>query len=165
MELEDKIKKLEEQFKGLPKVLIKRALCGDDVNEDISKAMDRLREFQQIKNPMAATPVKEELRGSLYVPPAEELDINSVTKSCIVEGKDPGDSYLKRQGFSSELLKRRPHRYQYSVLWAWREFFSSPRYQYENIHTTYIHTTLFSSQKGFSENTKRKKKKQKKKQN
>ena len=38
MELEDKIKKLEEQFKGLPKVLIKRTLCGDDVNEDITKA-------------------------------------------------------------------------------------------------------------------------------
>ena len=68
MELEDKIKTLEEQFKGLSKVLIKRTLCVDDVNENITKATDRLREFQQIKNPMAATPVKEELKGNLYVP-------------------------------------------------------------------------------------------------
>ena len=101
MELEDKIKKLEEQFKGLPKVLIKRTLCGDDVNEDITKATDRLREFQQMKNPMAATPVREELRGSLYVPPAEELDVNSVhaTKSCVVEGKDPGGLLSKKARF------------------------------------------------------------------
>ena len=101
MELEDKIKKLEEQFKGLPKVLIKRTLCGDDVNEDITKATDRLRVFQQMKdsvlhNPMAATPVKEELRGSLYVPPAEELDRTSVTKSCIVEGKKTGGLLYKK---------------------------------------------------------------------
>lgn len=90
MEFEDKIKKLEEQFKGLPKVLIKRTLCGDDVNEDITKATDRLREFQQMKNPLTATLVKEELRGTSYVPPTEELDlVNSVTKSCIVEGKEP----------------------------------------------------------------------------
>lgn len=93
MELEDKIKKLEEQFKGLPKVLIKRTLCGDDVNEDITKATDRLREFQQMKNslfynPMAVTPVTEELRGDLYVTPAEELDRNSMAKNCIEEGKD-----------------------------------------------------------------------------
>jgi len=98
MELEDKIKKLEEQFKGLPKVLIKRTLCGDDVNEDISKATDRLQEFQQMKsslffNPMAATPVTEELKGSLCVTPAEEFDRNSVAKNCIVEGKDPGGNF------------------------------------------------------------------------
>ena len=99
MELEDKIKKLEEQFKGLPKVLIKRTLCDDDVNEDITKATDRLREFQQMKNPLAATPVKEELRGSLSAPPVEELDINSVKKSCIVEGKYPGGLLSKKAAF------------------------------------------------------------------
>jgi len=92
MELEDKIKKLEEQFKGLPKVLIKKTLCGDDVNEDITKAANRLREFQQINNslfynPMVATPVTEELKGSSYVSAAEELDKNS--KNCTVEGKNP----------------------------------------------------------------------------
>lgn len=74
MELEDKIKKLEEQFKGLPKVLIKRTLCGDDVNEDITKATDRLREFQQMKNslfynPMAVTPVYRGIkRGFICYP-------------------------------------------------------------------------------------------------
>ena len=99
MELEDKIKKLEEQFKGLPKVLIKRTLCGDDVNEDITKATDRLREFQQMKNPLAATLVKEELRGSLNAPPVEELDINSVKKSCILEGKYPVGLLSKKAGF------------------------------------------------------------------
>ena len=95
MELEDKLKKLEEQFKGLPKVLIKRTLCGDDVNEDITKATDRLREFQQMKNglfynPVEATPVTEESIESLHDTPAEKLDRNSVAKNCIVDGKVPG---------------------------------------------------------------------------
>ena len=98
MELEDKIKVLKEQFKDLPKVLIKRTLCGDDVNEDITKATDRLREFQQMKN-SAASPVREELRGSLYIPPAEELDRTSVGKSCIVEGKNPERLLYKKAGF------------------------------------------------------------------
>ena len=89
MELEDKIKKLEEQFKGLPKVLIKKTLCGDDVNGDITKATDRLREFQQMKNslfhnPMAVTSATEEF--------VEELDRNSVAKNCIEEGKDRSGS-------------------------------------------------------------------------
>lgn len=124
MELEDKIKQLEEQFKGLPKVLIKRTLCGDDINEDLTKAMDRLREFQQMKTSLShnltATPVTEELRGSLNVTPAEELDRNAVVKNCIIEGrKSRGDSYIKtRQGFSSEILKRTTERSQDPVLWA-----------------------------------------------
>ena len=102
MELEDKIKQLEEQFKGLPKVLIKRTLCGDDINEDLTKAMDRLREFQQMKTSLShnptATPVTEESRGSLNVtPPAEELDRNAVVKNCIIGGrKSRRDSYIKK---------------------------------------------------------------------
>ena len=105
MELEDKIKKLEEQFKGLPKVLIKRTLCGDDINEDITKATDRLLEFQQMNsslfcNPVAATPITEESIGSLNVTPADELVRNSMAKNCIVEGKEPrGDSCTKKTGF------------------------------------------------------------------
>ena len=95
MELEDKIKKLKEQFKGLPKVLIKKTLCGDDVDGDIAKAADWLREFQQMNNsffynPTAATTVTEELKGSLNISTAEELDKNSVSPNCIVEGKNPG---------------------------------------------------------------------------
>ena len=42
------IKKLQEEFSMLPKVLIKKTLCGDDVNGDLVKARQRLQEFKQI---------------------------------------------------------------------------------------------------------------------
>ena len=59
MKLEEKVKKFQEEFKSLPKLLIKKTVCGDDVNGDLVKASQRLQEFTQIdnsslKSPMAA---------------------------------------------------------------------------------------------------------------
>ena len=62
MELEEKVKKLEEEFQGLSKLLIKRTLCGDDVNEDLTEARQKLQKFTKspfLSNPMAATGAKE----------------------------------------------------------------------------------------------------------
>ena len=50
-ELEEKIKKLKEEFSSLPKLLIKRTLCGEDVDGDLTKARQRLQEFSQLKDP------------------------------------------------------------------------------------------------------------------
>ena len=50
-ELEEKLKKLEEVFCCLPKVLIKRILCGDDAKGDLEIASQRLQEFQDMENP------------------------------------------------------------------------------------------------------------------
>ena len=49
-ELEEKLKQLQEEF-SLPKVLLKKTLCGDDVNGDLVKARQRLQESKQIDNP------------------------------------------------------------------------------------------------------------------
>ena len=45
MELEEKIKKLKEEFSSLLRVLIKKTLCGDAVDGDVIKAKQRLMEF------------------------------------------------------------------------------------------------------------------------
>ena len=50
-ELEEKLKKLEEVFGCLPRVLIKRILCGDDVKGNLEIASQRLQEFQDMENP------------------------------------------------------------------------------------------------------------------
>ena len=57
MELEEKVKKLQEEFKSLPKLLIKKTLCSDDVNGDLVKASQRLQEFAQINNSSLNNPV------------------------------------------------------------------------------------------------------------
>ena len=49
--LEEKLKKLEEVFSCVPRVLIKRVLCRDDVNGDMNLASHRLQEFQDMENP------------------------------------------------------------------------------------------------------------------
>ena len=49
--LEEKLKKLEEVFSCVPRVLIKRVLCRDDVNGDLNLASQRLQEFQDMENP------------------------------------------------------------------------------------------------------------------
>lgn len=100
MELEDKIKVLQEEFKDLPKVLIKRTLCGDDVNEDLAKATDRLREFKQMKNAVPlfnngdpANRVTEELKESSYSHPAVARD-RTKANSWIEEGKTQQGYYI-----------------------------------------------------------------------
>ena len=50
-ELEEKLKQLQEEFSSMPKVLLKKTLCDDDVNCDLVKARQRLQEFKQIDNP------------------------------------------------------------------------------------------------------------------
>jgi len=45
MELEDKIKMLKEEFNTLPRVLIKKTLCDDAVDGDVTRAKERLMEF------------------------------------------------------------------------------------------------------------------------
>ena len=57
MELEEKVKKLQKEFSSLPKILIKRTLCGDDINGDLAKARQRLQEFTQINNPLLKSPI------------------------------------------------------------------------------------------------------------
>ena len=49
--LEEKLKTLEEVFSCVPRVLIKRVLCRDDVNGDLNLASQRLQEFQDMENP------------------------------------------------------------------------------------------------------------------
>ena len=56
-ELEDKIKKLQEEFPRSPRVLIKKTLCSDDVQCDLVKAKKRLQEFSQIDDPSLKSPV------------------------------------------------------------------------------------------------------------
>ena len=52
MELEEKLRILKEQFRSLPRILIKKTLCSDDINEDLEKCKQRLQEFnKQINNP------------------------------------------------------------------------------------------------------------------
>ena len=46
MELEEKIKMLKEEFSSLPRVLIKKTLCDDAVDGDVTKAKQRLTEFK-----------------------------------------------------------------------------------------------------------------------
>ena len=50
--LEEKLKTLEEVFSCVPRVLIKRVLCRDDVNGDLNLASQRLQEFQYMENPL-----------------------------------------------------------------------------------------------------------------
>lgn len=51
MELEEKIKKLKEEFSSLPKVLIKKTLCDAAVDGEVTKARQRLLEFKpQLKD-------------------------------------------------------------------------------------------------------------------
>ena len=73
MDLAGKIKALEEEFKDVPKVLIRRILCGDGVNLDLAKAMDQLRKLSQmhnafLNNEVIANSVTEKLRMDLDVP-------------------------------------------------------------------------------------------------
>ena len=46
MELEEKIKMLKEEFSSLPRVLIKKTLCDDGVDGELTKAKQRLMEFK-----------------------------------------------------------------------------------------------------------------------
>ena len=82
MELEEKVKQLQQEF-SLPKVLIKKTLCGDEINGDLVKAKQRLQEFKQINNrsdsplksPVVCTkPLTGMFEGSLHDSPAEESD-------------------------------------------------------------------------------------------
>ena len=57
VELEQKVKKLQEDFSSLPKILIKRTLCGDDINGDLAKARQHLQKFTQVDNPLLKSPV------------------------------------------------------------------------------------------------------------
>lgn len=50
-ELEKTLKRLEEVFCCLPRVLIKRILCQDDVKGNIKIASQRLQEFQNMDDP------------------------------------------------------------------------------------------------------------------
>lgn len=45
MELDDKIRMLKEEFSSLPRVLIKKTLCDDAVDGDVTRAKQRLMEF------------------------------------------------------------------------------------------------------------------------
>lgn len=56
-ELEEKIKKLQEEFPRSPRDLIKKTLCSDDVQCDLVKAKKRLQEFSQIDDPSLKSPV------------------------------------------------------------------------------------------------------------
>ena len=56
-ELEDKIRKLQEEFPRSPRVLIKKTLCSDDVQCDFVKAKKRLQEFSQIDDPYLKSPM------------------------------------------------------------------------------------------------------------
>ena len=56
MTLEEKLKKLEKEFKGASKVLIKSILHADDVKGDLTKARQRLQSFvTAISKPSGAT--------------------------------------------------------------------------------------------------------------
>ena len=59
-ELEEKIRKLQEEFPRSPRVLIKKTLCSDDVQCDLVKAKKRLQEFSQIDDTSFKSPVATE---------------------------------------------------------------------------------------------------------
>ena len=79
MELESKIKTLQEEFKDFPKVLIKTVLLRDDVNEDLAKAMDGLQELKAV---FIASPSRDAVRR------------DRKAKSWI-EGKVQPENYLR----------------------------------------------------------------------
>ena len=97
MELEEKVKTLETEFQGLSKLLIKRTLCGDDVNEDLTEARQKLQKFTKtpfLSSPMAATGAKE-FGGSRCCPRVDSVSkINSwseegtqLTSKCCIPGR------------------------------------------------------------------------------
>ena len=45
VKLEEKLNRLEKEF-GLPRVLIKTVLCRSDIEGDLNKAMQQLKEFK-----------------------------------------------------------------------------------------------------------------------
>ena len=64
MELEEKIKMLKEEFSSLPRVLIKKTLCDDAVDGDVTKAKQRLTEF---KHPSKDRDTVLRIQGELSV--------------------------------------------------------------------------------------------------
>ncbi|XP_073250347.1 uncharacterized protein [Porites lutea] len=58
--LEEKLKTLEDVFSCVPRVLIKRVLCRDDVNGDLNLASQRLQEFQTNKEAVCLEEGQEE---------------------------------------------------------------------------------------------------------
>ena len=64
MELEEKIKTLKGEFSSLPRVLIKKTLCDDAVDGDVTKAKQRLMEFKH-QNPGGAGRDAGKLKGDL----------------------------------------------------------------------------------------------------
>ena len=96
MELQEKVKKLQEEFSSLPKVLIRKTLCDDDVNGDLAKARQRLQEFRQINDPLlrsqpvAAKPLTRSSKGDLEDSQVVMNWIRSEKQNQISEGKIVG---------------------------------------------------------------------------
>ena len=86
-ELEEKLKTLEEVFSFVPRVLIKRVLCRDDVNGDLNLASQRLQEFQDMKNPhdLFKTPTSNP-PTAWGPPPAQSESENKGSEKCESQG-------------------------------------------------------------------------------
>ena len=85
--LEEKLKKLEEVFSCVPRVLIKRVLCRDDVNGDLNLASQRLQEFQDMENPhdLFKTPTSNP-PTAWGPPPAQLKSANKGSEKCESQG-------------------------------------------------------------------------------
>lgn len=51
VKLEEKLNWLEKELYNLPRVLIRTVLCRSDIEGDLNKAMQQLKEFKETENP------------------------------------------------------------------------------------------------------------------
>ena len=96
MELEDKVKKLKDEFQGLPKPLFRAILCNNKVNGDLTAAVRCLQQFEPKKNTrmrnLPATAADKELKKGLSCTPLDGLsqkEINWTGEGKIEQQKLP----------------------------------------------------------------------------
>ncbi|XP_022804125.1 poly [ADP-ribose] polymerase 14-like [Stylophora pistillata] len=105
MELEEKVKKLEKEFPGLSKLLIKRTLCDDDVREDLTEARQKLQKFTKgpfLINPAAAADDKE-LEGNRYSPHLDGL--SNIRNTLCEEGDAPKTKNSFRDSLDGSVVR------------------------------------------------------------
>ena len=106
--LEEALKQLEEVFCFLPRLLIRRILCRDDVKGDLEKASQQLQEFQGIENPKEQE--AEHCHGDAenHEAPCDDVtsEKSSGQKDCKVMGIEKSESE-KQSNQGSKRRRRR----------------------------------------------------------
>ena len=113
--LEEALKQLEEVFCFLPRLLIRRILCRDDVKGDLEKASQQLQEFQGTAKPkgLFKKTLKQEAKHCLGDAQNSEARCDNVTSKkgcgqndCKVVGIEESES--EKQSNQGPKRRRRP---------------------------------------------------------